>query len=275
MLYRLRRHQPVRRPALAAWAAAQRKNVRKRAHISRCQCGAPRSAQRNGPRFRANDDDGAARRPMQIGPARRKDPLPRLFTPRPPGTCLRKQRQQPDQHCFVRSGAGRRSRAYCSPALHRSPLGRGARSAQRSTLPLWRACAALRWNFAASGAASFHDAGLCGDGLEVHRARRGELPWRSAVRRRVWDFAAIPPAPGTVLERALKTSARVWDFAATPPGGRDLLHARTPTEQRPRLRQAAVAPAKRDAGANRVSPGTRRCPLPERVSRAGPNLTKR
>ena len=85
------------------------------------------------------------------------------------------------------------------------PLGCGLRPAQRGKLPRSQSRAALRWDFAASSAANFQDAGLCSNALELRRVQRGQLPWRRAARCRVWDFAALTrqesamrctPAPG-------------------------------------------------------------------------------
>ena len=114
-----------------------------------------------------------------------------------------------------------------SPAFHpvHPPLGCELRTARRGKLPRSQSRAALRWDFAAPGAANFHEAGLCGAGLGLCRARRGELPWRRAVLR------------------------CVWNFAAPPPGGRDALHARTRAEGRALLRQGAVTVGAVAAGA--------------------------
>ena len=146
------------------------------------------------------------------------------------------------------------------------PLEGGLRPAQRGKLPRRRAVPRCVWNFAVSGAANFHDAGLCGAGLGLCRARRGELPWRRAVPR------------------------RVGDFAANPPGGRDALHARTRAEGRRLLRQVlfrqallrqallpqgavaagALAPGKRDARARKRACATRpHRRLPLLLDRAG------
>src|SRR5690606_40717950 len=54
--------------------------------------------------------------------------------------------------------------------------------------------AAVRWTFAASSAANLQNARLCGVALGLCRARRGQLPRRRAVRRRMWDFVSTRSA---------------------------------------------------------------------------------
>src|SRR5690606_28069836 len=77
--------------------------------------------------------------------------------------------------------------------------------------------AALRWDFAAPHAANFHDGGPCVAAWGLRRVRRGKLPWRWALPR------------------------RVWDFAATPPGERDALRGRTGACRSPSPRRASRA----------------------------------
>src|SRR5690606_36577698 len=58
--------------------------------------------------------------------------------------------------------------------------------------------AAVRWTFAASSAANLQNARLCGVALGLCRARRGQLPRRRAVRRRMWDFVSTrSPSPSS------------------------------------------------------------------------------
>jgi len=77
----------------------------------------------------------------------------------------------------------------------------------------------------------------------------------------VWAFAAIPAAPGTVLEGVLKTSGRVRDFAAARQAGA-LRCTAAPRRSgrccgRPPARWAPVPPAE-TAFVMNVAPGEER-----------------